>query len=139
MAYVPISRDLTKVKNKVAFNLTPRQLICFGCGGIIGVPLFLVTKDVIGNTTALFALIAVMLPFFFFGIYEKDGVPAEKVLLNIIRAKFFCPAIRVYKTDNLYAYLESEKEVSRGKIKTKKDNNKAKTNRKKRGKQIHSK
>lgn len=30
MAYVPVPKDLTKVKTKVAFNLTKRQLICFG-------------------------------------------------------------------------------------------------------------
>ena len=30
MAYVTIPKDLTKVKNKVAFNLTKRQLICIG-------------------------------------------------------------------------------------------------------------
>ena len=32
MAYVPVPKDLTKVKTKVAFNLTKRQLVCFGCG-----------------------------------------------------------------------------------------------------------
>ncbi len=26
MPFVPVPKDLTKVKNKVAFNLTPRQL-----------------------------------------------------------------------------------------------------------------
>ena len=30
MAYVSVPKDLTKVKNKVAFNLTKRQLICIG-------------------------------------------------------------------------------------------------------------
>ena len=39
MAYVPVPKDLTKIKTKVAFNLTKRQLICFGCGALIGVPL----------------------------------------------------------------------------------------------------
>ena len=29
MPYVPVPKDLTKVKTKVAFNLTKRQLICF--------------------------------------------------------------------------------------------------------------
>ncbi len=29
MAYVPVPKDLTKVKTKVMFNLTKRQLICF--------------------------------------------------------------------------------------------------------------
>ncbi len=37
MAYVPVPKDLTKVKTKVAFNLTKRQLICFGSGALIGV------------------------------------------------------------------------------------------------------
>lgn len=41
MAYVPVPKDLTKVKTKVAFNLTKRQLVCFGGGALIGVPLFL--------------------------------------------------------------------------------------------------
>lgn len=40
MAYVPVPKDLTKVKTKVAFNLTKRQLVCFGGGALIGVPLF---------------------------------------------------------------------------------------------------
>ena len=36
MAYVPVPKDLTRVKTKVAFNLTKRQLVCFGCGALIG-------------------------------------------------------------------------------------------------------
>ena len=34
MAYVNVPKDLTKVKTKVLFNLTKRQLICFGSGEI---------------------------------------------------------------------------------------------------------
>ena len=30
MAFVSVPKDLTKVKNKIIFNLTKRQLICFG-------------------------------------------------------------------------------------------------------------
>ena len=40
MAYVPVPKDLTKVKTKVMFNLTKRQLVCFGGGALVGVPLF---------------------------------------------------------------------------------------------------
>ena len=32
VAYVPVPKDLTKIKTKVAFNLTKRQLVCFGGG-----------------------------------------------------------------------------------------------------------
>ena len=32
MPYVTVPKDLTKVKTKVLFNLTKRQLICFSIG-----------------------------------------------------------------------------------------------------------
>ena len=44
-AYISVPRDLTKVKSKVAFNLTKRQLLCFGTAALIGVPLFFVLRD----------------------------------------------------------------------------------------------
>ena len=52
MAYVPVPKDLTKVKTKVAFNLTKRQLICFGSGALIGVPLFFLLRGPVGNSVA---------------------------------------------------------------------------------------
>ena len=49
MAYVNVPKDLTKVKTKVLFNLTKRQLICFGSGALIGVPLFFLLKGSIDD------------------------------------------------------------------------------------------
>ena len=69
-AYISVPRDLTKVKSKVAFNLTKRQLLCFGTAALIGVPLFFVLRDS-GNTAATLGMMAVMLPAFFLGMYEK--------------------------------------------------------------------
>lgn len=45
MAYVTVPKDLTKVKSKVALNLTKRQLVCFGAAAVVGVPLFFLIKD----------------------------------------------------------------------------------------------
>ena len=39
--YVPIPKDLQKVKTKVAFNLTRRQLIGFTLAGFVGIPMYL--------------------------------------------------------------------------------------------------
>ena len=36
MAYVTVPKDLTKIKTKVLFNLTKRQLVCFGAGALMG-------------------------------------------------------------------------------------------------------
>jgi hypothetical protein len=60
-------------------------------------------------------MIAVMFPFFFLATYEKDGVPAEKILLNIIRSRIVWAGRRPYKTENFYAIIEKEAKTSAAK------------------------
>lgn len=100
---MPIPKDLSKVKTKVAFGLTKRQLVCFSLAAAVGVPTYLLTKDVIGGSTAVLLMIGLMLPFFFIAMFEKDDQPAEKILRNILRARWFFPAARPYKTENFYS------------------------------------
>ena len=59
MAYVTIPKDLTKVKSKVLFGLTKRQLICFGAAALIGVPLFFLLRRTASNSAAAFCMIIV--------------------------------------------------------------------------------
>ena len=73
MAYVTIPKDLTKVKSKVLFGLTKRQLICFGAAALIGVPLFFLLRRTASNSAAAFCMIIVMLPFFLLAMYERHG------------------------------------------------------------------
>ncbi|MCL2047156.1 MAG: PrgI family protein [Defluviitaleaceae bacterium] len=108
MAYVQIPRDLSKVKVKFLFGLTKRQFVCFGTAAIIGIPIYFATKDTIGNSSAVLLMMFLMLPAFFMAMYERDGVPAEKVLFNIIRCRWFFPSIRPYRTDNFYNQIEKE-------------------------------
>ena len=51
MAYVPVPKDMNAVKTKVAFNLTKRQIICFGSGLAVGLPIFFLTKGSFGGTS----------------------------------------------------------------------------------------
>ena len=83
MAYVQVPKDLTRVKTKVMFNLTQRQLVCFTLAAAAGIPFYLLTKNSMGSTLSACLMIVVMLPFFFFAMYEKDGRPLEKILMNI--------------------------------------------------------
>lgn len=88
MAYVNVPNDLSKIKTKIAFNLTKRQLICFGSAAVVGIPAYLLT------------------------MYERDGLPLEKVARNVIRARFLWPRTRPYQTRNFYACLSNpRKEV----------------------------
>lgn len=108
MAYVQVPKDLTKVKNKVMFNLTKRQLICFGLAALIGIPTYFLTKNLMGTTVAACLMVILMLPFFFFAMYEKDGMPLERILYNIWSAKVQRPGIRIYKTSNFYEKIQEE-------------------------------
>ena len=117
MAYVTVPKDLTKVKSKVMFGLTKRQLICFGTAVLIGVPLFFLLQRTVGSSTATFCMIVVMLPLFLLAMYERHGQPLEVVAAQIIQTVFIRPKERPYQTNNFYAALERqiqvEKEVRR--------------------------
>lgn len=112
-AYIPVPRDLTRVKSKILFNLTKRQLICFGAGALIGVPSFFLLKTLGTISMAVICMMVIMLPFFFLGMYEKDGQPLEKIAKQFIEAKFVRPKVRPYRTNNYYAALIRQAEVER--------------------------
>ena len=117
MAYVTIPKDLSRIQSKVLFGLTKRQVICFGAAALVGVPLFFLAKASLGTTTAALCMILVMLPFFLFAMYEKNGQPLEVFLGHLIQNKFIRPKVRIYQTNNLYSALvrqsQLEQEVKR--------------------------
>ena len=113
MAYVPVPKDLTTVKSKVLFNLTKRQLICFGGGALLGVPLFFLLRGSLGASPAAILMVLSMVPLFVMGLYEKNGRPLEKVLGDVIETVFLRPKQRPYQTDNLYAALMRQEQMER--------------------------
>lgn len=113
MPYVTIPKDLTKVKTKVLFNLTKRQLICFGAGLIIGLPLYFATKAPLGDSTAALLMILIMLPAFLLALYEKNGQHLEIVVRNMIQVLFLRPKKRPYRTNNFYAALERQNNLDK--------------------------
>ena len=106
MAYVPVPKDLTRVKSKFLFNLTKRQVVCFGLGALAGLPLFFLTKGAIGVSMAAALMIVIMLPFFMFAMFERHGQPLEVLLKHFIQARFVRPRTRVYQTENFYATID---------------------------------
>ena len=91
MAYVTIPKDLSRIESKVLFGLTKRQVICFGAAAL--------------------CMILVMLPFFLFAMYEKNGQPLEVFLGHLIQNKFIRPKVRIYQTNNLYSALVRQYEL----------------------------
>ncbi len=56
-------------------------------------------------------MILVMLPFFLFAMYEKNGQPLEVFLGHLIENKFIRPKMRIYQTNNLYSALVRQYEL----------------------------
>ena len=131
MAYVPVPKDLTKVKTKVGFNLTKRQIICFTAALIAGLPVFFLLKGSAGTSLAAFFMILVMLPFFLFAMYEKHGQPLEVILKHIVQTKFIINKERPYRTRNYYALLIRQRELEKEVFHIVKGQNKGKKQRKK--------
>mgnify|MGYP002625408600 CR=1 FL=1 len=108
---VQVPKDLSGIKTKVALNLTKRQIICFSGAAVTGIPLYFLTKGLIGTSAASLLMMGAMLPFFFFAMYEKNGFPAEKILYFMLRQKVLTPGIRPYKSENLYKQLEERERI----------------------------
>lgn len=113
MAYVPVPKDLNAVKTKVMFNLTKRQLICFGGGAAVAVPLFFLCKTFMDKSVAAIIMVIVLLPFMLLAMYEKNGQPLEKIVRNIVQVCFLRPKQRPYQTDNFYAVLERQENLDK--------------------------
>lgn len=122
MAFVPVPKDLSKVKTKVALNLTKRQLISFSLGGVIGFLIYINAKNLFPNDIALLIMMAGVMPFFFLGIYEKDGLTFEKLIKYYYESKIRNPEVRIYKNSNSYEALAKGADLLATKSKAKKAN-----------------
>jgi hypothetical protein len=111
MAYVTIPKDLTRVKTKFALGLTKRQLVCFGSAAVMGLPLFFLLRAYIPTSAAAFLMILVMMPWFLFAMYERNGQPLEDYLRQIVAVKLIRPKLRTYQTNNLYAAAVRQSEL----------------------------
>ena len=80
---------------------------------VAGIPLYFLTKGLIGTSAASLLMMGAMLPFFFFAMYEKNGFPAEKIVYFMLRQKILTPGIRPYRSENLYKQLEEKEKLRR--------------------------
>ena len=113
MIYADVPKDLMKNKTKFLFNLTKRQLVCFGSGALVGVPLYFVTRDALPRSVSMLLMIGVMAPFFLFALYEKNGQPLEKIAHDFIETRFRRSKRRPNKTNNLYTALHKQAEFDK--------------------------
>ena len=107
---VDMVKDPTKVKSKFIGSFTKRQVVCYGLAALVGIPFYLVSKDVIGKETAALLMVAFMFPFIIASMYEKDGLPAERYFYRFFMWKFVRPVKRSYKKENRFE-LQKKREL----------------------------
>lgn len=107
--YTSVPRDLTRVKEKLIFNLTKRQLVCFGLAAFIGLPSYFLLKNMVDSTLATLCMVTIMIPMFLLAMYEKNGQHLEVILRNFIRTRFLRVKERPYKISNRYTDVGSKK------------------------------
>ena len=105
--YVSVPVDVNRIKSKILFNLTKRQILCFGCGIVVGVPLYFLCKDTLGSSAAVMVMMLTMLSAFLFAMYEKNGQTLEARLRHIYDSMYRRPKKRLYKI------MEENKEVQK--------------------------
>lgn len=107
--YIRVPKDLNDIKEKFILNLTKRQVICFGIGFIIGLPVFYVTKKYmdISNAVALMGISAA--PAIICGVFKKNGVFFEKHI-KFMYEFLKKPRTRYYRSTNVYKAIENYNE-----------------------------
>ena len=110
---VPTPKDLNKVKTKMAFGLTKRQLICFALAGCVGFPLYFILRRVFPTDLSTMIMMLSIFPFFFFAMYQKDGKNAEQIIYELYHRRIWSKGIRRYKSENIYQQLEEKDRIRR--------------------------
>lgn len=107
--YVRVPKDLNDIKEKFVLNLTKRQVICFGIGLAIGLPIFYIARKYmyISNAVALMGFAAS--PAIICGVYKKNGVFFEKYLKFMLDF-FKKPRTRYYCSTNIYRAIDNYNE-----------------------------
>lgn len=110
--YVQIPKDLGEIKKKFMFGLTKRQVVCFGIGLGLGLPVFWVTKGFLGSSGAIVAMGIIAAPAILCGIWRRNGIYLEQQVKNMIRY-FKRPRIRTFRNVNNFECIERQLEYKR--------------------------
>lgn len=98
MPFVPVPKDLSKIKTKHG-GLTKRQWICFAPAMIL-VPLTYISLYFwigIDETIALACAIILGGPFVIAGVYERRNLTLEQYIATMLRSNYWYPAKRYKK------------------------------------------
>lgn len=110
--YVQIPKDLNDIKQKFMFGMTKRQVVSFGIGFILGIPIFFLTRGALGLSGAIIAMGCCAAPAIVCGVYKKNGIFFEQQIRNMA-AYFRSPRVRTYRNVTAFSCIERNIEYIR--------------------------
>lgn len=102
MIAVRIPEEIRKYKEKIAFGLTARQLICTILTLFICVPLYWYGKNYIPEEILAWIVIAIAVPLEAIGFVRINGMPMEKYAIAAFKFEILYPRKRKFKTENIW-------------------------------------
>lgn len=108
MIAVRIPEEIRKYKEKIAFGLTARQLICTAVTLLICVPLYWIGKKYISDDLLAWLIIVIALPLESIGFLKINGMPMEKFAVSAFKFEVLYPRKRRYKTENIWRMWQNQ-------------------------------
>ena len=102
MIAVRIPEEIRKYKEKIAFGLTVRQLICTLATLFICVPLYWFGRDYIPEDILAWIIIGIAVPLEAVGFIKINGMPMEKYAVAAFKFEVLYPRKRKFKTENIW-------------------------------------
>lgn len=111
MAYVPVSKDILKIKEKIFLGFTKRQLISLIVAGVFLIKIYSRLKIYFG-IDALYIGSIISIPVLIFGFFEDDGIHLEEKIKNLIYF-YMNRKVKVYKTVTIYEKIKAKKLIDK--------------------------
>ncbi len=108
MIEIKIPKEIRDYKEVIFAGLNLRQIISLSVTFAINIPLYLYTKQFLGDELASWLVMSTGVPIFLIGFIKFDGMPFEKYFQIMLRFNFLVPRKRRYKIENIYTNLYDE-------------------------------
>ena len=108
MIAVRIPEEIRKYKEKIAFGLTARQLVCTLVALFICVPLYWFGRNYIVEDILAWLIIAIAIPLEAVGFIKINGMPMEKFAVAAFKFEVLFPRKRKFKTENVWREWQNE-------------------------------
>lgn len=108
MIAVRIPEEIRKYKEKIAFGLTARQLLCTIATFFICVPLYWYGQNFLSEDVIAWLIILISVPLEAIGFVKINGMPMEKFAIAALKFELLYPRKRKFKTENIWREWQNQ-------------------------------